>query len=108
MAVPVIDDSVVEFVCDRISALLKPIMAAPVSVFDLAPSAFEDEDTVTDALEYDIGNLTAYDTQPLDPAALAGGRETTLKDMATASTQLLIKHLFQLPVEMSETGPLVR
>lgn len=81
-------------------------MSELVTGESLAPHAFELEGTGEDGLEYDLGNLAAFDTQPVDASTLASGREGTLLAMATSATQLLIRHLFTLPVEQSEAGPL--
>jgi hypothetical protein len=61
-----------------------------------------------DDLQYDLALLTATDTHPLDPVALATDKEEALRDAATANAQLLIKRIFELPVEPTESGPVVR
>lgn len=80
---------------------------AVVSAASLAPAAFGFADDVEDTLEYDLGHLAAFDTQPVDPSAFASGREAALREMACANAQALIRRLFLLPVEKSEAGPLV-
>lgn len=83
-------------------------MSAVVQAAALAPQAFGTDDAQEDTLEYDLGNLAAFDTQPVDPAAFESGREAGLLSMATAAAQSLVRNLFFLPVEPSEFGPLVR
>ena len=61
-----------------------------------------------DDLTYDVGLLAAFDAHPVDPAALAADREAALLHVATENAQLLIKRGFELPVEMTSTGPVVR
>ena len=82
-------------------------MSAPISAKDLVPHAFEAAAEAEDTLEYDLGNLAAFDTQPVDPAAFAGGREAKLLELALTGTQALITKLFHLPVTPSDAGPLV-
>lgn len=61
-----------------------------------------------DDLTYDVGLLAAFDAHPVDPAALAADREAALLRVATENAQLLVKRVFELPVEMTSTGPVVR
>jgi hypothetical protein len=60
-----------------------------------------------DDLTYDLGRLVARDAHPVDPAALAADREATLQRVATENAQLLIKHVFELPVQSTDDGPVV-
>lgn len=62
----------------------------------------------TDDLVYDLGLLTAFDAQPLDAAQLERDPEAYLLRTTTERTQLLIKHIFELPVEMDEAGPVAQ
>jgi hypothetical protein len=79
-----------------------------VQAASLAPSAFGLSEDADDTLDYDLGNMAAFDTQPVDPSAFASGREAALRELAQAGAQALIRRLFLLPVEQSEVGPLVR
>jgi hypothetical protein len=60
-----------------------------------------------DDLAYDLGLMAAFDPHPLDPTAFAADKEGTLAQLAQANTQLLVKRLFELPVEKTEVGPVV-
>jgi hypothetical protein len=62
----------------------------------------------TDDLAYDIGVLAAFDYHPLESSALASNKEATLLHAATENAQLLIKRIFELPVEKTDVGPVVR
>jgi hypothetical protein len=59
-------------------------------------------------LLFDVGLLALSDPAPVDPSALAADREKELRRVATENTQLLIKQIFELPVEMTDVGPVVR
>lgn len=61
-----------------------------------------------DDLSYDLGLLAAYDAHPLDPAELSADREAALLRIATENTQLLVKRVFEQPVEVTALGPVVR
>ncbi|RLN60556.1 hypothetical protein BBJ29_007686 [Phytophthora kernoviae] len=56
-----------------------------------------------DDLVYDLGNLSAFDTHPF-----AYENEKALALHARENVQLLINHIFELPREMSDMGPLAR
>lgn len=58
-----------------------------------------------DDLTYDVGLLTAFDSHPIDAAQLERDPEAFLLRAATERTQLLIKRVFELPVEMDDAGP---
>ena len=58
-----------------------------------------------DDLQYDLGLLAAFDPQPVDAAQLERDPEAYLHRLTTERAQLLIKHIFELPVEMDEAGP---
>jgi regulator of ribosome biosynthesis len=60
-----------------------------------------------DDLTYDLGLLAAFDSHPVDPAAFAEDAEAALEELATENTQLLIKRIFELPVEKTDLGPVV-
>jgi hypothetical protein len=59
-------------------------------------------------LEFDLGNLAAFDPAPLDEAAYAepSGREEQCQELATAITQALVNQLFALPSEGVQGGRL--
>ena len=59
----------------------------------------------TDDLSYDLGLLAAFDAQPVDAAQLERDTEAYLLRTTTERTQLLMKHIFELPVEMDDAGP---
>ena len=63
-----------------------------------------------DDLEYDIGNLMATDSQPMDPRPFkaVGTRETFLASLSRDNIQLLVNRIFDLPAEVSDAGALVR
>ncbi|KAI8819217.1 ribosome biogenesis regulatory protein-domain-containing protein [Fimicolochytrium jonesii] len=52
-------------------------------------------------LDFDLGNLVAYDTNPIDAAQLKKQPEAYLKDVARDGTQLLLNQIFSLPTETS-------
>jgi regulator of ribosome biosynthesis len=89
-------------------------MPKVVKASDLVPSAFSgDADSSggsrSDALEYDLRYLAAFDSRALDETKLASPeeRDSFLDELAQQSAQLLIKHIFQLPVEKTDIGPVV-
>jgi hypothetical protein len=57
-------------------------------------------------LQFDLGNLAAFDVHPIDAALMARRGERALLEMAREHTQALVRALFELPVEKSEVGPL--
>lgn len=57
-----------------------------------------------DDLIYDIGNLCAYDTHPIDMEQYKANSMEYLKQTATENMQLLINKIFQLPTEHTEDG----
>lgn len=60
-------------------------------------------------LEYDLGNLTAWDPSPLDTVAFSGAsREDTCMEVARGMTQSLINRLFALPSESIKGGRLAQ
>jgi len=84
------------------------ILAADESSSAITPIHYK-----TDDLTYDLGILTAYDYHPIDSQTLSSTitntkeKEKFLRNLATENTQLLIKHIFELPTEMMEFGPVV-
>ena len=77
-----------------------------LSATDLVPEAYaveEDRDAYDD-LQYDLYNLMALDPHSIPPHC--DDKEQTLHELSTRATQLLVKRIFQLPVEKSEAGPL--
>ncbi len=56
-------------------------------------------------LQYDLGILAAFDAQPIDAAQFERDPEALLHRLTTERTQLLIKHIFELPVTMEDAGP---
>ena len=58
-----------------------------------------------DDLTYDMGMLAAFDSHPLDPAAFAKDKEGALAQAATDATQLLVRRVWELPVEKTDLGP---
>jgi len=62
----------------------------------------------TDDLHWDLGSLMGVDSHPVDAEALARDGEAYFMRRATANTQLLIKHIFELPTEDTPIGPVVR
>lgn len=55
-------------------------------------------------LEYDLGNLSAYDPAPLDDHHFDVGKEEKCSELARAITQSLVTKLFQLPAEPVQGG----
>lgn len=58
-------------------------------------------------MQYDLGHLAAFDSHPVDQRALNQQKEKYLKEISTQNAQLLIKHIFDLPMEKTEDGPQV-
>jgi regulator of ribosome biosynthesis len=66
-------------------------------------------DPLEEQLDFDLGNLTAFDPAPVDAAAYApAARDATCHDVATAMAQALVTKLFALPSESVTGGRLAR
>jgi regulator of ribosome biosynthesis len=78
-----------------------------VSAQDLVPAAYAEEEDVEirDDFDYDLRQLYAYDPHPVDVSSFS---KKQIDDSAEVIAQQLINQLFRLPVEKTETGPLVR
>ncbi|EJU06360.1 RRS1-domain-containing protein [Dacryopinax primogenitus] len=59
-------------------------------------------------LDIDIAYLTATDPNPMDEEEYKNEREEYLHSMARENAQLLINHLFSLPVTSSPDGPIAQ
>lgn len=57
-------------------------------------------------LEYDLGNLMAYDPSPVDAASFQEGTEEACHGMATRIFQALTRQIFALPSEADSVGRL--
>eukprot|EP01027_Heterolobosea_sp_BB2_P010281 GEZU01015110.1.p1 GENE.GEZU01015110.1~~GEZU01015110.1.p1 ORF type:complete len:314 (+),score=65.71 GEZU01015110.1:36-944(+) len=57
-----------------------------------------------DDLEYDIGNLMAFDTHPINLAEYGQNPKEYLMKTARDNVQLLINHIFEIPSEQAEVG----
>jgi regulator of ribosome biosynthesis len=57
-------------------------------------------------LSFDLGNLTAFDPNPLSKAALTN--ESSLQSIARDSTQLLINEILNLPRTRSTEGVFIQ
>ena len=70
--------------------------------------ALPDDPNKTDDLEYDLGNLMAFDSHPIDPKALhsAQNKELFLRAHARDNAQLLFNRIFQLETVKSDVGML--
>lgn len=56
-------------------------------------------------LEFDLGNLTAFDTNPLDPTAYASNLESCLASTARDTAQLLINQILtSVPLKSTPDG----
>lgn len=55
-------------------------------------------------MEFDLGNLLAYDPQPVDANTFKNGVGETCLDVATKVTQALVKRLFSLPSTPAPVG----
>ncbi|ETV69320.1 hypothetical protein H257_14942 [Aphanomyces astaci] len=80
-----------------------------VKAAEIAPAAYSSNKnssavTKEDDLTYDLGNLAAYDTHPFAVKNVAD--ESELKAYARDSVQLLINHVFELPRQMTDMGPM--
>ncbi|ETI54263.1 hypothetical protein F443_02889 [Phytophthora nicotianae P1569] len=78
-----------------------------VKASEIAPAAYAEGSTSNvqkeDDLTYDLGNLAAFDTHPFTYQ-----NEKELALHARENVQLLINHIFELPREMSDMGPLAQ
>ncbi|KAG3012730.1 hypothetical protein JG687_00014783 [Phytophthora cactorum] len=78
-----------------------------VKASEIAPAAYAEGSTSNvqkeDDLTYDLGNLAAFDTHPF-----AYQNEKELALHARENVQLLINHIFELPRQMSDMGPLAQ
>ncbi|RHY29681.1 hypothetical protein DYB32_004955 [Aphanomyces invadans] len=82
-----------------------------VKAAEIAPAAYSSNKsssavTKEDDLTYDLGNLAAYDTHPFQVKNLSD--ENELKAYARDSVQLLINHVFELPRQMTDMGPMAQ
>jgi len=59
-------------------------------------------------LDIDIAYLTATDLNPIDEDEYKNDREEYLQSIARDNAQLLINHLFSLPITASQDGPLAQ
>ncbi|GMF57908.1 unnamed protein product [Phytophthora fragariaefolia] len=78
-----------------------------VKASEIAPAAYAAGSTSSvqkeDDLSYDLGNLAAFDMHPF---AYQSEKELALH--ARENVQLLVNHIFELPREMSDMGPLAQ
>ncbi|GLD98817.1 hypothetical protein PINS_up007535 [Pythium insidiosum] len=78
-----------------------------VKAQEIAPAAYAAANTSDvkkeDDLTYDLGNLAAFDTHPFEYK-----NEKELALHARENVQLLINHIFDLPREMSDMGPMAQ
>ncbi|KAG1696845.1 hypothetical protein DVH05_017755 [Phytophthora capsici] len=78
-----------------------------VKASEIAPAAYAEGNTSNvqkeDDLIYDLGNLAAFDTHPF-----AYKNEKELALHARENVQLLVNHIFDLPRQMSDMGPLAQ
>ncbi|KAI9920109.1 hypothetical protein PsorP6_015610 [Peronosclerospora sorghi] len=76
-----------------------------VKASEIAPAAYAEGNTSRvqkeDDLVYDLGNLAAFDTHPFTYT-----NEKELALHARENVQLLMNHIFELPREVSDVGPL--
>eukprot|EP01102_Stenamoeba_stenopodia_P008761 TRINITY_DN2557_c0_g1_i2.p1 TRINITY_DN2557_c0_g1~~TRINITY_DN2557_c0_g1_i2.p1 ORF type:complete len:289 (+),score=86.50 TRINITY_DN2557_c0_g1_i2:162-1028(+) len=59
-----------------------------------------------DDLRYDLGNLTAFDSHPIDPVAYAENAEKLIKAVGRDNLQLLFNKIFSLPTDKTDLGVL--
>eukprot|EP01094_Clydonella_sp_ATCC50884_P030089 TRINITY_DN9676_c0_g1_i1.p1 TRINITY_DN9676_c0_g1~~TRINITY_DN9676_c0_g1_i1.p1 ORF type:complete len:335 (-),score=141.21 TRINITY_DN9676_c0_g1_i1:49-1017(-) len=57
-----------------------------------------------DDLEYDLGNLHAFDSHPIDALAFTKGKEEYLQALGRDNTQLLFGRIFSLPTKRVPSG----
>lgn len=67
---------------------------------DGAPIAYKHDD-----LAYDLGLMVAIDSHPLDPVSYKADKESALAQAATGATQLLVRRIWELPIEKTDLGP---
>ena len=75
---------------------------------ELLPGVFGDVEAAAEddsLLDFDLGNLTAYDTQPVELPKK--GREAALVEVTRQNAAQLVSRLFSLPTTPSEAGPVV-
>ena len=83
-----------------------------VKAEDLLPSAFGDGARVdssgkADDLSYDLGSLTAVDSHQVDAAKMQKKQENYLHKLTTENVQLIVKRVFELPMEVTAQAPVV-
>ncbi|KAK8794790.1 hypothetical protein WA158_001771 [Blastocystis sp. Blastoise] len=78
------------------------VKRVPNSVFK---SATVDQEGKENDLNYDLGNLAAFDTHALNTEELKKNKEEYLQSVSRDNIQLLFNKLFQLPTEVTEVGP---
>ena len=59
-------------------------------------------------LDYDLGNLSAFDPSPLDEAQLRADPDGVCAELATNTAQALFSKLFSLPTTAAPVGRLVQ
>ena len=59
-------------------------------------------------MDFDLGNLTAYDPSPINAEEFLANPDTACLDAATKVTQALIAQLFALPSEAADVGRVAR
>ncbi|KND00134.1 uncharacterized protein SPPG_04476 [Spizellomyces punctatus DAOM BR117] len=55
-------------------------------------------------VDFDLRNLVAFDTNPVDHALLRSSPDTYLKNLAREGAQLLVNQIFGLPTETAQEG----
>jgi len=84
-----------------------------VKAEDLLPSAFGDGARVdssgkADDLSYDLGSLTAVDSHQVDAAKMQQKQENYLHKLTTGNVQLIVKRVFELPMEVTAQAPVAK
>lgn len=80
------------------------VIGAEEIVNNLYDEEDSDQEDVVDDLNYDLFNLVAKHYHSI-PVSEGDDLENVLREHATRATQLLVKKIFDCPIEKSEVGP---
>jgi len=80
------------------------VVGAEDIVNDLYDEDDSDQEDVVDDLNYELFNLVAKNYHSI-PVSNGDNLENVLREHATRATQLLVKKVFECPIEKSEVGP---
>jgi regulator of ribosome biosynthesis len=86
---------------------MEGVVGAEDIVNDLYDEDDSDQEDVVDDLNYDLFNLVARNYHSI-PVSSGDDLESVLREHVTRATQLLVKKVFECPIEKSEVGPVAK